>query len=30
MKACKGWGTADKDLIAAIGNTLAEERHKAG
>lgn len=28
MKACKGWGTADKDLIAAIGNTLAEERHK--
>jgi len=26
--ACKGWGTRDKDLIAAIGGTLAEDRHK--
>jgi len=26
--ACKGWGTKDKDLIAAIGGTLGEERHK--
>ena len=27
-EACKGWGTSNKRLIEAIGNTTPEDRHK--